>query len=345
MEKLTLTRPDDFHLHLRDGARMNSALADSAGQFGRAIIMPNLSPPVTTVKQALQYREKILAALPGGSNFQPLMTIYLTDNTKADEIKRIADSDHVYAVKLYPSGATTHSEQGVTVIEKVYPVLEQMQEQAVPLLVHGEVTAQEVDHFDREAVFIERILQPLLDRYPGLKVVFEHITTKEAADFVIEGPGTLAATVTPQHMMFNRNQLFMGGLRPHNYCLPLLKRERHRLAILDAAISGNPRFFLGTDSAPHDRREKESACGCAGIYSAHTAMELYAQAFDAEGVLDRLEDFSSKHGAEFYGLPRNQDSITLVKQEWQIPESISFGDGEVVPMMAGETLHWKCIAS
>ena len=324
---------------------MASVLTDSTRQFGRAIIMPNLSPPVTTVKQALQYREKILAALPGGSNFQPLMTIYLTDNTKADEIKRIADSDHVYAVKLYPSGATTHSEQGVTVIEKVYPVLEQMQEQAVPLLVHGEVTAQEVDHFDREAVFIERILQPLLDRYPGLKVVFEHITTKEAADFVIEGPGTLAATVTPQHMMFNRNQLFMGGLRPHNYCLPLLKRERHRLAILDAAISGNPRFFLGTDSAPHDRREKESACGCAGIYSAHTAMELYAQAFDAEGVLDRLEDFSSKHGAEFYGLPRNQDSITLVKQEWQIPESISFGDGEVVPMMAGETLHWKCIAS
>jgi dihydroorotase len=344
MEKLILKRPDDFHLHLRDEARMNSIVADSARQFGRAIIMPNLTPPVTTVKQALQYRERILAVLPKESMFQPLMTIYLTDKTKADEIKRLADSEHVYAVKLYPSGATTHSEAGVTAIEKVYPVLDQMQDLAVPLLVHGEVTAQEVDHFDREAVFIERILQPLLERYPGLKVVFEHITTKEAVDFVNEGPDTIAATITPQHLMFNRNQLFNGGFRAHNYCLPLLKRERHRRAVLDAAISGHPGFFLGTDSAPHDRREKETACGCAGIYSAHSAMELYAQVFEDEGALDRLEAFSSQHGAEFYGLPQNQDTVTLVKQDWQIPESIPFGEGEVVPMLAGETLRWKFTA-
>ncbi len=341
MEKLTLIRPDDFHLHLRDEARMKSVVIDTARQFGRAIIMPNLSPPVTTVKQAIQYRERIMAALPGGSGFQPLMTIYLTDNTEPDEIERIADNDHVYAVKLYPAGATTNSDQGVTAIEKVYPVLEQMQESDVPLLVHGEVTSQDVDHYDREAVFIERILHPLLKRFPGLKVVFEHITTKEAADFVTEGPGTLAATITPQHLMFNRNQLFNGGLQPHNYCLPLLKRERHRRAIVEAATSGNPRFFLGTDSAPHEKQEKERPCGCAGIYSAHSAMELYAQVFDDEGVLDRLEAFSSIHGAKFYGLPRNQDTVTLVKQSWQVPDSIPFGEGEVVPMLAGETLRWK----
>ena len=344
MDKLTLIRPDDFHLHLRDDARMNSVVIDSARQFGRAIIMPNLSPPVTTVKQALQYRERILAALPGGSAFQPLMTLYLTDSTASDEIVRIADSDHVYAVKLYPAGATTNSDEGVTAIENVYPVLEQMQEYAVPLLVHGEVTSKEVDHFDREAVFIERVLQPLLDRFTRLKVVFEHITTKEAVDFVTEGPESIAATITPQHLMFNRSRLFNGGLQPHNYCLPLLKRERHRRAVLEAAISGNPRFFLGTDSAPHDKTEKERPCGCAGIYSAHSALELYAQVFDDEGVLDRLEAFSSIHGAKYYGLPQNQETVTLVKKNWQIPDSIPFGEGEVVPMLAGETLQWKFMA-
>jgi dihydroorotase len=283
--------------------------------------------------------------LPDKSNFQPLMTIFLTDNTKPDDIKQIVDSEYVYAVKLYPSGATTNSEQGVTAIEKVYPVLEQMQKYDVPLLVHGEVTTPEVDHFDREAVFIDRILRPLLERLPGLRVVFEHITTKEAVDCVSDGPDCLAATITPQHLMFNRTQLFSGGLQVHNYCLPILKREQHRRAVLEAAVSGNPRFFLGTDSAPHAKKEKESACGCAGIYSAHSALELYAQVFEDKGRLETFEAFSSINGARFYGLPQNTDTVTLVKQSWQVPESIPFAEGEVVPMMAGETLRWKLLAS
>jgi len=341
METLTITRPDDLHLHLRDGKALESIIGDTARQFARATIMPNLKPPVTTVKQAVLYRQRILNCLPAGSRFEPLMTLYLTDNTPVDEITAIASSDHVYAVKYYPAGATTNADQGVTKLENVYPVLEKMQELDVPLLVHGEITDANVDSFDREKVFIDKVLGPLTQRLPGLKIVFEHITTEQAVQFVSAGTGTIAATITPQHLLYNRNSLFNKGLRPHYYCLPVLKREDHRQAVVKAAISGDPRFFLGTDSAPHAKAAKESDCGCAGIYSAHSAIELYAEVFETEGCLDRLEQFASINGAKFYGLPQNQGAITLEKRDWRVPASLPFADTELVPLRAGELCHWK----
>lgn len=341
MQTLTITRPDDLHLHLRDGAALRSVIADSARRFGRAIIMPNLKPPVVTTADALAYRERILAALPAGVDFEPLMTLYLTEQTVPGEIKRARDTGLVYGVKYYPAGATTHSDSGVRKVENVYPVLEAMQEAGMPLLIHGEVTDADVDIFEREQVFIERILVPLLDRFPALRVVLEHITTREAADFVRSGPDRLAATITPHHLLLNRNALFAGGLQPHHYCLPLLKAEHHRRAIISAATSGHPRFFLGTDSAPHARAAKESACGCAGIYSAYLAIELYAQVFERAGCLERLEDFASRYGAEFYGLPRNRGSITLEQKDWTVPESLPFGQESVVPLGAGGVCRWR----
>jgi dihydroorotase len=339
--ELTLTRPDDWHLHMRDGAAMRNVVAHTARQFARAIIMPNLQPPVTTTAQALAYRERILAALPAGSGFQPLMTLYLTDRTAAADINAAVASGLVQAVKLYPAGATTHSDAGVTDIRNTYPALEAMLEQGMPLLVHAEVTDPEVDVFDREQVFINRILEPLTVRYPGLKVVLEHATTREGIDFVKSAPDTVAATITAHHLLLNRNAMFRGGLQPHAYCLPVLKRETHREALLEAAISGNRKFFLGTDSAPHARERKESSCGCAGIYTAHAALELYAQAFEDAGALQRLEDFASHFGPDFYGLPRNTATVTLEKTDWQVPASYALGDSTLVPMHAGQTLHWR----
>jgi dihydroorotase len=341
--RLTIRRPDDWHLHVRDGASLGSVVPHTARQFGRAIIMPNLKPPVTTTADAQAYRERILAALPAGSRFQPLMTLYLTDNTRADEIERAMSSGLVHAVKYYPAGATTNSDSGVTAIEKTYPALEALQDTGMPLLVHGEVTDTNVDVFDREAVFIERILAPLLERFPRLKVVLEHITTRQGAAFVLNGPDTLGGTLTAHHLLMNRNAMFAGGMRPHHYCLPVLKRELHREALLEAATSGNPRLFLGTDSAPHPRHAKESACGCAGLYTAHAAIELYAEAFEQAGALERLEAFASFHGADFYGLPRNADSITLEKADWEVPASYPLGDSSVVPMRAGERIHWRLL--
>jgi dihydroorotase len=339
--KLVLRRPDDWHLHLRDGAAMQSVVAHTAAQFARAIVMPNLKPPVTTTAAALAYRERILAALPSGSGFEPLMTLYLTDNTPPEEIHRARDSGHIHAVKLYPAGATTNADSGVTDIEKTYAALEAMQATGMPLLVHGEVTDADVDIFDREAVFIERILEPLTQRLPQLKIVLEHITTQQGIDFVRQGSAGLAGTLTAHHLLMNRNALFAGGIRPHNYCLPVLKRERHREALLEAATSGSPRFFLGTDSAPHPRSAKESACGCAGLYTAHAAIELYAEAFEQAGALDRLEAFASFHGPDFYGLPKNEDSIVLEKQAWDVPASYPLADEQVIPMRAGERVAWK----
>ena len=341
MDSISLLRPDDFHLHLRDGDAMRSVVADTARQFARAIVMPNLKPPVTTVQQALDYRERILSSLPASSDFQPLMTLYLTDNTSAEEIQRIADSDSVYAVKYYPAGATTNSDQGVSDITRVYEVLEHMAQLSVPLLVHGEVTDTEVDVFDREKVFIETILAPLLTRIEGLRVVLEHITTADAVEFVKQGPESLAATITPHHLVYNRNAIFQGGLNPHNYCLPVLKREKHRQALLSVIAEGNPKFFLGTDSAPHARHTKENACGCAGVYSALCAIELYADIFEKLGKLDKLEAFASHFGADFYGIPRNQGEITLQKQTWQIPDTLAFPDSELVPFLAGQSCNWK----
>jgi len=345
MQTLTITRPDDFHLHLRDGAALAGVVGDSARRFARAIIMPNLQPPVTTVAGALAYRQRILEALPEGTDFQPLMTLYLTEQTTPQEILAAAECEHVYAVKYYPAGATTHSEAGVSDPERVYPALEQMAESGLHLLLHGEVTDPRVDIFDRESVFIDVVLLPLLQRFPGLKIVFEHITTLQAVQCVIHGPDTLAATITPQHLLCNRNDLFRGGLRPHYYCLPVLKREPHRQAVLDAATGGHPRFFLGTDSAPHARSAKESACGCAGIYSAHAAIELYAEVFETAGALDRLEAFAAFHGADFYGLPRNAGTLTLRREEWTVPASRPFGDDEVVPFNAGEICSWQLVSS
>jgi len=338
---LTLTRPDDWHLHVRDGAALNSVIPHTAAQFARAIIMPNLKPPVTTTAQALAYRERILAATPKGSAFTPLMTLYLTDNTRADEIRAAKASGHVYAVKYYPAGATTNSDAGVTAMEKTYATLEVMAEVGLPLLVHGEVTSPDIDVFDREAVFIERHLVPLLKRIPNLKIVLEHITTADGIDFVRSAPANVAGTLTVHHLLMNRNAMFQGGIRPHHYCLPILKRERHRQALVAAASSGNPKFFLGTDSAPHARGAKESACGCAGMYTAHAAIELYAQAFEDAGALDKLEGFASFFGADFYGLPRNQDKITLVKQDWEVPASYPLAESEVVRQYEGEKLCWK----
>jgi dihydroorotase len=342
--ELKLTRPDDWHLHLRDDALMQSVLSDTARQFGRAIVMPNLRPPVTTTAQAIAYRERIISAIPAGMQFEPLMTLYLTDITSADEIKKAKASGVVHAVKLYPAGATTNSDAGVTDLRKTYAALEEMQRCGIPLLVHGEVTSPEIDIFDREAVFIERVLQPLLKDMPGLRVVFEHITTKDAAQFVSGAPDNIAATLTPQHLLYNRNAMLVGGIRPHFYCLPVLKRETHREALVKAATSGNKKFFLGTDSAPHAQHTKENACGCAGCYTAHNAIELYAEAFEAAGALDKLEGFASFHGADYYGMPRNTARVTLRKQEWEVPASIGFGEHRLVPLRAGEKMKWKLVA-
>ena len=340
-QKLTITRPDDWHLHLRDGAALAAVLPDTARQFARAIIMPNLKPPVTTVAQAQAYRARILAALPAGLQFEPLMTLYLTDNTTAEEIAAAKASGFVHGVKLYPAGATTNSDAGVTDIRRCYPALEAMQRAGLPLLVHGEVTDPSIDIFDREAVFIDRVMTPLRRDMPELKVVFEHITTKDAAQYVLEASGPVGATITAHHLLYNRNAIFTGGIRPHYYCLPVLKRETHREALVAAATSGNPRFFLGTDSAPHARGLKEHACGCAGCYTALHAMELYAEAFDAAGALDKLEAFASFNGPAFYGLPRNTGTLTLEREDWQLPAELPYGDTTLVPLRGGETLRWK----
>ena len=338
---LTITRPDDWHLHVRDGEPLHTVVPHTAAQFGRAIIMPNLRPPVTTAEQALAYKQRILAAVPAGVSFEPLMTLYLTDNLPPEEIVR-AKAAGVVACKLYPAGATTNSDAGVTDIRKTYKTLEAMQKAGMLLLVHGEVTSSDIDLFDREAVFIEQQLIPLRRDFPELKIVFEHITTKDAADYVAEADRYTAATITAHHLLYNRNAIFVGGVRPHYYCLPVLKREEHRQALVQVATSGSSKFFLGTDSAPHAAHLKEHASGCAGCYSAHAALELYATAFEAAGALDKLEGFASFHGPDFYGLPRNTSTVTLVKQTWTPPESFAFGEGaELKPLAAGEALGWK----
>jgi len=338
---LTITRPDDWHLHVRDGEVLQNVVPHTARCFARAIIMPNLKPPVTSVRQALAYRERILASLPNESTFNPLMTLYLTDNTHPAEIRAAVENPHVHAVKYYPAGATTNADSGVTAISKTYAVLEVMEELGLPLLIHGEVTDPAVDVFDREAVFIETILIPLLQRYPGLRVVLEHITTRQAVEFIEATQNNIAATITAHHLLMNRNAMFQGGIRPHHYCLPVLKRELHRQALIKAATSGNPKFFLGTDSAPHAKSAKESACGCAGMYTAYAAIEFYAEAFEQAGALDKLEGFSSFYGADFYGLPRNTDSITLTRQEWSIPQTLAFAEDTLIPLRAGEVVSWK----
>jgi dihydroorotase len=343
MDRLSLKRPDDWHLHLRDGPAMASVLADAARQFARAIVMPNLKPPVRTTYEALDYRERILGALPEGASFEPLMTLYLTDDTPAEEIARAKLSGRVHGVKLYPAGATTHSDAGVTRLSRCFHTLEKMQELGLPLLVHGESTDPEIDVFDREKAFIEDVLGPTVERFPGLKIVLEHITTRDAAQYVEVTGANVAATITAHHLLMNRNALFLGGIRPHHYCLPVLKREEHREALVEAATSGNPKFFLGTDSAPHPRPDKEAACGCAGIYTAHAALELYAIAFEEAGALDKLEAFASVFGARSYGLPTNTEIVTLARQEWTVPQRLKFGNQELVPLRAGEKLPWKLL--
>lgn len=341
--ELTLIRPDDWHLHLRDGEGLKAVLPDTARQFARAIVMPNLRPPVTTAEAALAYYQRIKQAVPAGLVFEPLMTLYLTDNTPAQEIAAARASGVVQAVKLYPAGATTNSDSGVTSLHKCAAALAEMEKQGMPLLIHGEVTDGDVDVFDREKVFIERHLQPLLKDFPGLKVVFEHITTKDAVEFVAAGPDTLGATITAHHLLMNRNAMFTGGIRPHHYCLPVLKRETHRQALVKAAISDSGKFFLGTDSAPHPKSAKEASCGCAGMYTAHAAIELYAEAFEEAGALDKLENFASVYGSDFYGLPRNTDKITLRKESWLVPDSIPFADDVLVPLRAGQTIAWRLV--
>jgi dihydroorotase len=344
MDRLTITRPDDWHLHLRDGAALESVVAFTARQFARAIVMPNLKPPVATVDAARAYRDRILAALARsapGTAFQPLMTLYLTDNTSGDEIGRAKASGFVHAVKYYPAGATTNSDAGVTRLERAFPALEAMERHGVPLLVHGEVTDQEVDLFDRERVFIDTVLEAIVRRFPALRIVFEHITTREAAQYVEAAGSNVGATITAHHLLYNRNAIFRGGLRPHFYCLPVLKRETHRAALVHAATGGNPQFFLGTDSAPHPRGEKESACGCAGCFTAHAALELYAEAFDRAGALERLEAFASFNGPDFYRLPRNTARVTLVREAWEAPAEVGFGETTLVPLRAGEKLAWR----
>jgi dihydroorotase len=342
MPTLTLTRPDDWHLHLRDGAALAAVIGDTARRFGRAIVMPNLKPPVTTLEQAAAYRARILSALPDGSRFEPLMTLYLTDNMPPAEIEKAKASGFIHAVKLYPAGATTNSDAGVTDLAHCRETLARMEALGMPLLVHGETTDPDVDVFDREAVFIERVALPLLKDFPALKLVLEHVTTQDGVDFVRAAGGNVAATITAHHLLMNRNAIFVGGIRPHHYCLPILKRERHRQALVAAATSGSPKFFLGTDSAPHAKRTKEAACGCAGCYTAHAGIELYAEVFAAAGALDKLETFASFSGADFYGLPRNADRITLVKEDWPVPESFSYVAGDtVVPLRAGEVVAWK----
>ncbi|PPC95885.1 dihydroorotase [Methylotenera mobilis] len=343
MHSLTITRPDDWHLHLRDGGALKAVLPDTARQFARAIVMPNLRPPVTTTALAIEYRERILNALPVGANFEPLMTLYLTDKTTAEEIERAKASGIVHGVKLYPAGATTNSDSGVTNLGHCVAALEAMEKLGVPLLTHAEVTDSDVDVFDRERVFIERNMIPLLNRFPNLKVVFEHITTQDAADFVLQAPSNVAATITAHHLLMNRNDMFKGGIQPHHYCLPILKREEHRVALVKAATSGNPKFFLGTDSAPHAKHTKEAACGCAGMYTAHTAMELYTEAFEAAGALDKLEGFASFYGADFYGLARNTEQVTLVKESWKVPSSLPYEGDVLVPLKADQMLGWKMI--
>lgn len=342
-DTLTLTRPDDWHIHFRDGAVMRSVLPDTARVFARAIAMPNLKPPVVTVAEAAAYRERLLAAVPAGVQFEPLMTLYLTDNMRAEEIERAQATGFVHAVKYYPAGATTNSDAGVTDLLRCEAVFAAMEKAGMPLLVHGEVTDPAVDIFDREAVFIDRVLLPLLDRHPRLKVVFEHITTQQAVKFVLSANANIAATITAHHLLYNRNAMFKGGVRPHMYCLPVLKRESHRRALIEAATSGNAKFFLGTDSAPHVQSAKESACGCAGIYTAHAAIALYAEAFEDAGALDKLEAFASFYGADFYRLPRNRGSITLRRETWSVPKAISMGDEAGVPLRAGESVRWRVV--
>ena len=342
MQEITLIRPDDWHLHVRDGEALHTVVPHTAAQFGRAIIMPNLRPPVTTAQQAMAYKARIQAAVPEGVAFEPLMTLYLTDNLPADEIRRAKDAG-VVALKLYPAGATTNSDAGVTDLRKTYKTLEAMQREGILLLVHGEVTSSDIDLFDREAVFIDTQLIPLRKDFPELKIVFEHITTQEAAQYVQEADRFTAATITAHHLLYNRNAIFTGGIRPHYYCLPVLKRETHRLALVQAATNGSEKFFLGTDSAPHPAHLKEHASGCAGCYTAFTAMELYAQAFDAASALDRLEGFASCHGADFYGLPRNTGTITLRREAWTIPDSFAFGEARLKPLCADETLQWRMV--
>ncbi len=341
MNSITIIRPDDWHLHLRDGDHMRAVLPDTARRFARAIVMPNLLPPVTTCAMALAYRGRILSALPEGMKFAPLMTLYLTDRTTGDEIRRARQSGVVHAVKYYPAGATTNSDSGVTALTRCEDALAAMAECGLPLLVHGEVTSPDVDIFDREKVFIERVLIPMLSKYSRLRVVFEHITTGDAVRFVLGTPPRVAATITAHHLLLNRNTLFAGGIRPHHYCLPILKREEDRQALIRAAVSGNSKFFLGTDSAPHARNTKEAACGCAGIYPAHAGIELYAEIFDAANALDRLEGFASIHGPDFYGLPRNQDRVTLEKRAWSVPQTLPFHDDTLVPFRAGGMVSWR----
>ncbi|MCF6203392.1 MAG: dihydroorotase [Methylococcaceae bacterium] len=343
MDKLTLIRPDDWHLHVRNGEILRSVIAHTAKQFSRAIIMPNLKPPISIVKQALIYRQEIIQALPVESTFSPLMTLYLTGSTTKDEVKKSAESEHIHAFKLYPAGATTNSDSGVNNIKSIYPVLEAMEQVDIPLLIHGEVTDNNCDIFDREKVFVESSLSNIVKNFPNLRIVVEHLTTKEAVDFVISSSNKVAATITPQHLLFNRNAILAGGIRPHLYCLPILKREYHRQSLIKAATSGNPKFFLGTDSAPHLTGAKENSCGCAGCYSAYAALELYAEAFEQENALDKLEGFASFFGADFYQLPRNTQTITLKKQPWTVPDSYQIGNETITPLKAGEDLHWKFI--
>jgi dihydroorotase len=341
MTRLCIQRPDDWHLHLRDGAALKDVVHFTAERFGRAIVMPNLKPPITTAAMAQAYRQRILSALPSGSRFEPLLTLYLTDTTSVAEIDRAHACGIIHGVKLYPAGATTHSDSGVTDIRKLYPVLERMQEIGMRLLVHGESPQADVDVFDRETHFIDTVLAPLLERFTQLSTVFEHITTERAVEFVSGTRAGIAATITPQHLLHSRNAIFLGGIRPHYYCLPIFKRERDRRALLEAATSGNPRFFLGTDSAPHERTTKENACGCAGMFTAHAAIELYAEAFESAGRLDRLQSFASHFGADYYGLPRHDDTITLVKEPWVAPQTLEFAGGTLVPYRAGETVGWR----
>ncbi|MEE9310715.1 MAG: dihydroorotase [Cocleimonas sp.] len=343
---ITLIQPDDLHLHVREGDALKSVVPDTARQFARAIIMPNLADPITTVEQAKNYREEIVASvadIDNGSDFEPLMTLYLTDKTTAATILEAKASGIIHALKLYPAGATTNSDKGVTDLENIYPALEAMQEAGIPLLIHGEVTDPEIDIFDRERVFIETILEPLVKRFPSLKVVLEHITTRDAVEFVTNAPDTIAATITAHHLLMNRNTIFAGGIRPHHYCLPILKRETHRQALVKAATSGNPKFFLGTDSAPHTQGAKESACGCAGMYTAYHAMELYAEAFDNADALDKLEGFASFYGADFYGLARNTNTITLNRETWKVPEKLPLGKDHIIPLRAGEKCLWEMV--
>jgi dihydroorotase len=343
MDKLTLIQPDDWHLHVRQGDILKTVIAHTARQFARAIIMPNLKKPILTVKQALDYRAEIIQALPVGSTFNPLMTLYLTQDLAEGEVKKVAESEHVYAFKLYPAGATTNSDSGVSDLKAVYPILEAMEKFDIPLLIHGEVTSSECDIFDREKVFVESSLNDIVKHFPNLRVVVEHVTTKEAVDFVLSASNKVAATITPQHLLFNRNAILAGGIRPHHYCLPIIKREHHRQALVSAATSGNPKFFLGTDSAPHLQGAKESSCGCAGCYSAYGALELYAEVFERAGALDKLEGFASFFGADFYQLPRNSAVVTLQKQAWVVPDGYDVDSDVIIPLKADEELGWRFV--